>query len=182
MNYYYMQAVKSIMPAKYREAINKDGKKPRELFTKTYKEPLKAGEKWVKDSESSFTVVGSLILSIMFTAIFTVSGGYNQATDVPILVDVGAFIVFIITAQVSLMTSFTLLMICLRILTSCNVEEDFCQKVLKKLHYSFHALFLSMVFMMVAFFAAVNMMLGGNDYVQAKSLIFLILNKEGSLF
>jgi len=54
------------------------GKKPREIFSESHVEMVKVGEKWAKDTASSFTLVGTLIITIMFATTFTVPGGNNQ--------------------------------------------------------------------------------------------------------
>ncbi|CAN6708080.1 unnamed protein product [Malus baccata var. baccata] len=67
------------------EAINKtDEMTPRELFTKVHKDLVKEGEKAMKDTATSCTVVGALIVTIMFAAAFTVPGGNKQDTGLPI--------------------------------------------------------------------------------------------------
>ncbi|GLT55115.1 hypothetical protein SLA2020_282640 [Shorea laevis] len=45
-----------------------------ELFTHNHKDMVKEGEKWMKGTATSCTVVGALIITIMFTAAFTVPG------------------------------------------------------------------------------------------------------------
>ena len=67
-----MQEVESIVPPRYREFENKDCLTPRELFTKNHKAFMKEGEKWMKGTATSCTVVGALIITIMFSIAFTV--------------------------------------------------------------------------------------------------------------
>ncbi|KAF3967832.1 hypothetical protein CMV_008219 [Castanea mollissima] len=71
----WFKAVESIVPRKCKEALNIDGKKPRELFSQNHEDLRKEGEKWAKETASSFTIVGTLIITIMFSAAFTVPGG-----------------------------------------------------------------------------------------------------------
>ncbi|KAK2656800.1 hypothetical protein Ddye_009852 [Dipteronia dyeriana] len=54
-----------------------DGKTPREEFTKTHSVLVEKGEKWMKDTATSFSVVSALIITIVFTAAFTVPGGID---------------------------------------------------------------------------------------------------------
>ena len=65
------------------ESTNKNGKKPRELFTESHKELVKEGEKWMKGTASSCTVVAALIVTIMFAAAITVPGGNKQDSGLP---------------------------------------------------------------------------------------------------
>lgn len=39
------------------------------------------GEKWMKDTSTSYTVVDALIITIMFDVAFSVSGGNDQNTN-----------------------------------------------------------------------------------------------------
>ena len=45
------------------------------------------GEKWMKDIASSCTVVGALIVTIMFTAVVTIPGGNDQNNGFPIFLN-----------------------------------------------------------------------------------------------
>ncbi|KAM2011375.1 hypothetical protein EV2_024125 [Malus domestica] len=58
-----MQEVESIVvPLLEASSLNKDGLTPPELFTEKHKELLKDGEKWMKDTSTSYTVVNALLL------------------------------------------------------------------------------------------------------------------------
>jgi hypothetical protein len=94
-----MQAVEDIVHPKCKEAKNQDNKTPREIFTESHEELVKAGEKWAKDTASSFTLVATLITTIMFAAAFTVPGGNNQDSGIPMFLKYQAFNVFIIQMQ-----------------------------------------------------------------------------------
>ncbi|RYR61315.1 hypothetical protein Ahy_A04g018471 [Arachis hypogaea] len=89
--HWYM-AVAEIVPPKCKEAKNADCKKPREVFTKNHEDLLKSGEKWARDTAGSFTLVGTLIITIMFAAAFTVPGGNDQNTGIPIFLKKSTFI------------------------------------------------------------------------------------------
>jgi hypothetical protein len=81
-----MQEVESIVLPRYREFLNHDGLTPRELFTKNHKALMKEGEKWMKGTATSCTVVGALIVTIMFAAAFTIPGGNTQDVAPQILI------------------------------------------------------------------------------------------------
>ncbi|KAM4071847.1 hypothetical protein ACB094_11G091500 [Castanea mollissima] len=70
----WFKEVESIVPSKVCSHLNKEGLTPRELFTKNHKDMRKDGEQWMKDTATSCTVVGALIVTIMFAAVFTVPG------------------------------------------------------------------------------------------------------------
>ena len=76
--------MESIVPLKVWGFLNKERLTPRELFTKNHKDMRKDGEQWMKETTTSCTVVGTLIVTIMFAAIFTVPGGNNQNNGFPI--------------------------------------------------------------------------------------------------
>jgi hypothetical protein len=117
--------VESIAPPYHKEEKNKDGKTPRELFTESHKELMKEGEKWMKSTATSCTVVGALIVTIMFAAAFTVPGGNNQNTGFPMFLKDKLFMLFIISDSISLFSSSTSVLMFLGILTSRYLEEDF---------------------------------------------------------
>ncbi|RYR61305.1 hypothetical protein HN51_005665 [Arachis hypogaea] len=158
----WFKAVERIVPAKCKEAKNADGKKPRELFTKTHEELVKAGEKWARDIAGSFTLVGTLIITMMFAAAFTVPGGNDQNTGIPIFLKKRAFKVFIIADAVSLITSSSSVLSFIWILTSRYAENDFLWKLPVKLLLGLITLFFSVLSMMIAFVSALFMMLEGN--------------------
>ncbi|XP_035545898.1 uncharacterized protein LOC109004066 [Juglans regia] len=77
--------VEGIVHPKAKESTNNDGLTPRQLFTKNHKNLMEKGEKWMKGTATSCTVVGALIATIMFAAAFTVPGGNDQTTVTPFI-------------------------------------------------------------------------------------------------
>ncbi|MED6220336.1 hypothetical protein PIB30_043945 [Stylosanthes scabra] len=160
----WFKAVEEIVHPKCKEAKNEDGKKPREIFTEQHEELAKAGEKWAKDTAGAFSIVGTLITTILFAAAFTLPGGNNQSTGEPMFLYDRAFTVFIVADALSLFASSTSVLIFIGILTSRYAEIDFLQVLPWKLLAALVALFLSVVSMMVAFCAALLAMLKGRAY------------------
>nr|POE66453.1 hypothetical protein CFP56_41948 [Quercus suber] len=70
----WFKEVESIVPPRVLGKLNDEDLTPRQLFTKNHKDMMGKGEKWMKDTASSCTVVGALIITIMFAAAFTVPG------------------------------------------------------------------------------------------------------------
>nr|POF18428.1 protein suppressor of k(+) transport growth defect 1 [Quercus suber] len=70
----WYKEVESIVPPSILNSSNANGKRPREFFTKSHKELVKEGEKWMKGTASSCTVVAALIVTIMFAAAITIPG------------------------------------------------------------------------------------------------------------
>jgi phage-related protein len=102
-----MQEVESIINPTDKDFANVKGQIARELFTSDYKDLSVKGEEWMKATATSCTVVGALIMTIMFTAAFTVPGGYVQESGYPIFKDQESFTVFIVSDAISLFSSST---------------------------------------------------------------------------
>ncbi|CAJ2647141.1 unnamed protein product [Trifolium pratense] len=158
----WFKAVEKVMHPMLREAKNADGKKPYEVFTENHEELVKAGEKWTKEIASSYIAVASLILTITFAAAFTVPGGNNQETGTPIFSHEKIFNMFIIADAVSIFTSASSVLVFIGILTSRYAEQDFLKVLPLKLVLALVLLLLSVCSMMVAFYAALNVILKGN--------------------
>ncbi|XP_035540943.1 uncharacterized protein LOC109008487 isoform X2 [Juglans regia] len=143
---------------------NADGLTPRQLFTKTHKELMKEGERWMKDTSTSCTVVGALIVTIMFAAAFTVPGGNNQETGLPIFLHNNMFKIFILSDSLSLFSSSASVLIFLGLLTSRYSEEDFLKSLPKRMITGLCTLFFSITTMMIAFSTALLIMLRGHSW------------------
>ena len=147
------------------ECTNKNGKKPRELFTESHKELVKEGEKWMKGTASSCTVVAALIVTIMFAAAITVPGGNKQDSGLPTFLNKKVFMIFIISNALSLLSASTSLLMFLGILTSCYAEEDFLKSLPKKMIVGLFTLILSIATMMITFCASLFIILPGKSRV-----------------
>ncbi|XP_073266961.1 uncharacterized protein [Populus alba] len=163
--------------ADYRNGNNQT---PRELFTDDHKHLLVKGEQWMKEAATSCTVVGALIITIMFTVAFTVPGGNDQQTGYPVFKDEKSFTVFIVADAVSLFSSSTSVLMFLGILTSRYAEEDFLKSLPTKLIIGLSMLFFSIAAMMVTFCAALIMMLDGR--LQVIIPIVLLVSIPVTLF
>ncbi|XP_050134525.1 uncharacterized protein LOC126610486 isoform X1 [Malus sylvestris] len=135
------------------------------LFTQNHEELHKKGEKWMKATSSSYTVVNALIVTIMFAAAFTVPGGNNPETGYPIFLNKKLFMVFIVSDAISLFSSATSALMFLGIHISRYAEDDFLTFLPTKMITGIFTLFISILAMMVAFSSALFIML------QHKSLI-----------
>ncbi|PON82527.1 PGG domain containing protein [Trema orientale] len=74
----WFKEVERIMSPDRLESKNNESKTPRESFTKNHCTLMKAAEEWMKGTATSCTVVGALIVTVMFAVAFTVPGGNNQ--------------------------------------------------------------------------------------------------------
>ncbi|XP_054813259.1 uncharacterized protein LOC129313886 [Prosopis cineraria] len=70
--------VETIITPVFRGLRNKHGMTAEELFRESHKDLMKTGGKWIKATASSCSVVGALIVTIMFAAALTVPGGNDQ--------------------------------------------------------------------------------------------------------
>jgi hypothetical protein len=156
-----MQEVESIINPTDKDFANVKGQIARELFTSDHEDLLAKGEEWMKATATSCTVVGALIITIMFTAAFTVPGGYVQESGYPIFKDKESFTVFIVSDAISLFSSSTSVLMFLGILTSRYAEEDFHKSLPTELIIGLSTLFFSIATMMVTFCAALIIMLNG---------------------
>ncbi|KAG6628913.1 uncharacterized protein LOC122294116 isoform X2 [Carya illinoinensis] len=161
----WFKEVERISPLSHKDYLNKAGLTPNQLFTKEHQNLRKEGEKWMKGTATSCTVVGALIITIMFTAAFTTPGGNDQDTGLPILVHDKLFKLFIVTDSLSLFSSTTSVLMFLGILTSRYAEEDFLRSLPRKMIIGLSALFFSIATMMIAFSAALLLMLRGKYWI-----------------
>ncbi|GLT68598.1 hypothetical protein SLA2020_408110 [Shorea laevis] len=155
----WFKEVEKIVPEWCKEAKNDNGETPKDVFTKSHKELVKEGAKWMRDTSSSFIIVSILLVTIMFAVAFTVPGGNNQETGLPVLLGEKLFMVFIITEAISFFTASTSGLMFLGILTSRQAEEDFHVSLPKKLMIGLFTLFVSIATMMASFCAALLIVL-----------------------
>ncbi|KAM0042389.1 putative ankyrin repeat-containing domain, PGG domain, ankyrin repeat-containing domain superfamily [Helianthus debilis subsp. tardiflorus] len=146
----WFKEVEKMIPAFMREARNKEGQTPYELFSKENEELVSKGLKWMKDC----MVVATLIVTIGFAVAFTVPGGYNQEYGLPIFIHDRTFLVFVIADAISLFSSSTSLLVFLSILTSPHNQRDFMYSLPKKLMIGILTLFISVAAMMATFSAS----------------------------
>ncbi|XP_060675333.1 uncharacterized protein LOC125421682 [Ziziphus jujuba] len=169
----WFKAVESVVPPWTCGWTNSKFLTPRQLFTREHKQLLSEGEKWMKETATSCTVVGALIVTIMFAATFTVPGGNDEETGYPKFLDDKTFMLFIISDAISLFSSTTSVLMFLGILTSTYAEDDFLKSLPKKLMIGLGTLFLSIAAMMISFCAAVCLMLDGKKSWVALFIISL---------
>ncbi|GLT34791.1 hypothetical protein SLA2020_092870 [Shorea laevis] len=165
----WFKEVERIVPEWCKEAKNfRDGEKPPktpyEVFSESHKELVQEGGKWMKETASSFIIVGTLIVTIMFAAAFTVPGGNDQNSGFPIFLRKRSFMIFIISDAISFFAASTSVLMFLGILTSRFAQEDFLVSLPKKLMIGLSTLFISIAAMMVSFCAALLIMLHNRQW------------------
>ena len=145
---------------------NQDEKTPAMVFSEEHRNLVKEGEKWMKDTATSGTVVAALIATIVFATAITVPGGNDQNNGIPLFTehnkkhDVRAFAVFGLCDAISLFSSVVSILMFLSIFTSRYSEADFLLVLPKRLVIGVGALFVSITSMVTAFGAALNLVIG----------------------
>ncbi|MFS7952951.1 putative ankyrin repeat-containing domain, PGG domain, ankyrin repeat-containing domain superfamily [Helianthus anomalus] len=152
----WYKEVESLVQPKYKDQVNESHRKPATLFTQEHKDLAKEGEKWMKNTAGSSMIVGTLIAAVMFTTVFTVPGGNDQKSGLPIMLhtDSNVFMIFMISNGLSLFSSTTSVLMFLGILTARYAEDDFLVSLPTKLILGIACLFFSIVTMMISFATA----------------------------
>jgi hypothetical protein len=149
--------VESIVQPFLFEAQNQKGQTPQELFRESHKELVKEGEKWMKETATSCTVAGALIVTIMFAAAITVPGGNEKG--LPVFLNEKLFMLFIIFDALSLLSMSTSLLMFIGILTAHYAEEDFLKFLPNKMIIGLSTLIFSIATMMITFCASLFIIL-----------------------
>ncbi|KAG6671037.1 hypothetical protein I3843_Q019500 [Carya illinoinensis] len=156
----WFKAVEKIVDPKDKEKRNiNEHFTPQELFTKNHENMMKEGEKWMKNTARSCTVVGALIVTIMFAVTFTIPGGNEQDTGLPIFLKKNSFRVFMISDALSFFLSSTSVLMFLGILTSRYTEDDFLEYLPRQMIIGLFTLFCSIATMMITFASALLIIL-----------------------
>nr|XP_043632594.1 uncharacterized protein LOC122603836 [Erigeron canadensis] len=147
----WFKEVCNMIPPSYRERKNEDGLTPHKLFTNEHKDLVLKGEEWMKVTASQCMVVAALIATIVFAAAFTIPGGYDQNSGLPMFQSKATLMVFVVADAISLFSSSASILMFLAILTSRYAESDFLESLPTKLMFGLLTLFLSITTMTVAF-------------------------------
>ncbi|KAB2610464.1 ankyrin repeat-containing protein [Pyrus ussuriensis x Pyrus communis] len=171
----WFKEVESIAEPKDCESVNKDNMTPRKVFKENHKELGKEAEKSMKETATSCTVVGALIVTIMFAAAFTIPGENDkndEKTNLPIFLTNKVFTTFIVSDAISLFSSTTSVIMFLGILTSRYSEDDFYKSLPTKMIIGLFTLFLSIATMMIVFSCGLYIMLDGKSSIVIPSILF----------
>ena len=155
----YVQEVENITPPIMKVWVNQAQMTPRELFTEKHKDLVNQGEKWTQATASYCSVVAALVATITFAAIFTIPGGNEQINGYPIFLHDKLFVLFMISNVASLFSSTTSLLMFLGLLTARYAEDDFLKSLPTRLIIGLSSMFISLATMMIAFCAAIFLML-----------------------
>lgn len=152
----FMQRVKKIIPSHYEmHRSHVEEETAHEFFESTHKELLKEAKKWLKRTSESCSTVAVLIATVAFAAAYTVPGGSDQSTGVPVLLYDYFFLIFTVMDVLSLASSLTSVVMFLSILTSPFEFQNFRYSLPRKLTLGFTFLFFSVAVTMLAFAATI---------------------------
>ncbi|KAG7949101.1 hypothetical protein I3843_13G043800 [Carya illinoinensis] len=161
----WFKGVENLCNPLYRNEKNYAGLTPKQVFMQSHKKLIEEGERWMRETASSCTVVGTLIMTIMFAAAFTIPGGNNQDTGLPIFLNRKLFDIFIIADSLSLFSSSVSVLMFLGILTSRYEAEYFLNSLPTKMIIGLFTLFFSIGTMMIAFSSAILIMYCGESWI-----------------
>ena len=114
-----------MLPSHLCKKKNAAGLTPHELFIKNHKDLFSKEEKMMKQMATQLMVVEALVATISFAAIFTLPGGYNQTTGIPIFLPKTLSKIFIIFDSLSFLSSTTSILVVLSIIMSDIDAYDF---------------------------------------------------------
>ncbi|XP_057965059.1 uncharacterized protein LOC131155720 [Malania oleifera] len=157
------ERVKQISTVHFIKHYNSNEQTAEELFIANKKDLHKEAREWLKRTSENCIIVAVLMATVAFAAAYTIPGGPNQSTGLPILLYQPFFVVFTLTDVLSLMFSLTSVITFLSILTSPIRLQDFKQSLPQKLMLGFTFLLLSVSMMMVAFAATVILMIRNKE-------------------
>ncbi|KAK4588487.1 hypothetical protein RGQ29_019477 [Quercus rubra] len=167
----WFERVKSVTKAHFIDHRNKKKLTAEGLFAKNNTELRNAARDWLKHTAEGCSIVAVLIATVAFAAAYTIPGGPNQNTGVPVLLNHSFFVVFTAFDVLSLTFALTSVVIFLSILTAPFRLEDFKHSLPNKLMLGFTFLFLSVSMMMIAFSATIILMIRGKER-WTKSLLY----------
>ena len=114
---------------------------------------------WLRHTSEGCSVLAVLIATVAFAAAYTMPGGPNQSTGLPVLLFEPLFLVFTGTDVLSLTFALMAVVIFLSILTAPFRLMDFKNSLPNKLMFGFTFLFLSISMMMISFSATIVLMI-----------------------
>ncbi|KAG6671786.1 hypothetical protein I3843_16G025300 [Carya illinoinensis] len=178
----WFQEIEKIVPKSYVNELNKKEEKPSDIFVRNHKNLQKNGEQWMKDTANSCMLVATLIATVVFPAAFTVPGGNNQETGIPMFLESNWFTVFFISDAVAMLFSSSSILVFLSILTSRYTAKDFLIKLPRRLVLGLTMLLISILGMLIAFTAACFLVFKPKTSVPIRILVVAVPAAPISLF
>ncbi|KAI3903461.1 hypothetical protein MKW98_032115 [Papaver atlanticum] len=155
----HIQEVERVVLPRFKEMKNRDNLTPGALFSLHHKDLADKGKKWMKDTTQACMLVTTLIATVMFAAAFTLPGGSDRNTGLPLTASTTAFKIFIISDAISLFAACTSVLMFFSLLTARYAERDFLTSLPMKLILGLLTLFISIATMMATFAATLVIVL-----------------------
>ncbi|RVX08100.1 hypothetical protein CK203_014669 [Vitis vinifera] len=102
-----MQKVKKACQVHVTKPLNKENKTAEELFATRNEQLHKEAKEWLMRTTENCTLLSVFIATVAFAAAYTVPGGPDQNTGIPILNCKPFFVVFIVADVISLTLALT---------------------------------------------------------------------------
>ena len=144
-------------------SLNNDNKTAEELFATANEQLHKDAKEWLMRTTENCTILSVFIATVAFAAAYTVPGGPDQNTSIPMLRSKPFFLVFTLADIISLALALTSVGIFLSILTSSFPLGEFKEYLFKKLIQGIICLVLSVLMMGVTFGATIVLMMSHNQ-------------------
>ncbi|XP_028772234.1 uncharacterized protein LOC114729403 [Neltuma alba] len=149
----WYEYVKSFVPSHYLFLKNEKGKSPEQIFATGHTGLVEKGNKWLKGTSQSCSVVAALVAGVSFATSTSIPGSIDTKGK-PTLEGHPAFQLFAISGVIGLGFSVTALIMFLSILTSRTQPIDFKRNLPLKLLLGLSSLFVSIASMFIAFCAS----------------------------
>lgn len=141
------------MPPRFFARHNRAKQTPKEILKESHKDLIKEGRHWLTNTSQSCSLVAALIATVAFATSATIPGGLKQDNGVPSLEHKPIFIVSASASLVALSSSMVSVVMFLAILTSSFQLKDFRKDLPYKLLLGLISLLVSIVSMIISFFA-----------------------------
>ncbi|XP_034697521.1 uncharacterized protein LOC117923373 [Vitis riparia] len=159
----FFQEVKQNCKMHLTKPLNKDHQTAEELFAASNETLHREAKDWLMRATENSTILSVFIATVAFAAAYTVPGGPDQTTGIPILHFKPFFVVFILADVISLTSALTSVGIFLSILTSSFPLQHFKTYLFKKLTLGIKLMVLSVSMMAVAFGATIVLIMTRNQ-------------------
>ncbi|KAJ0940148.1 putative ankyrin repeat-containing domain, PGG domain, ankyrin repeat-containing domain superfamily [Helianthus annuus] len=150
--YFWYEDVKRTLPESSREVKNNNGYTPLEVFTYTHREPVSQSAKWIYDTIGQSMVLAALVCTIGFSIAYSLPGGFDQNTGLPLFRRSKPFIAFIILDSASFLVSGICMLAFLSIVLSRFEKRQ--EIIIQRWMTAQQALMLSLATLVMAFISS----------------------------
>ncbi|XP_030964191.1 ankyrin repeat-containing protein NPR4-like [Quercus lobata] len=160
---HWFERVKEVIPPHFVDHRNNQGLTAEALFNTTNKELRLNAKEWIKRTAEGCTIVAVLIATVAFAAAYTIPGGSNGQTGVPVPLNHPFFLVFTGGDILTISSALTSVVLFLAITASPFRFVDFSHSLTNNLAIGLTFLFVSVSMMMTAFAATITLMIHNGE-------------------